>query len=66
MLGRTLAALGLVAALFTSSAQAAVFQDRGPLLSATNGIALGPDGNFWVAEEFNDSVVRMTPERRPS
>ena len=29
--------------------------------SATNGIALGPDGNFWVAEEYSDYVVRMTP-----
>ena len=61
MLGRTLAALGVIAALFTTSAHAAVIQERGPLLSATNGIALGPDGNFWVAEEFNGSVARMTP-----
>jgi streptogramin lyase len=61
MLGRTLAALAAAAALFTSSADAAVIQERGPLLSATNGIALAPDGNLWVTEEFNDSVVRMTP-----
>jgi streptogramin lyase len=61
MLGRTLAALVAAAALFTSTADAAVIQERGPLLSATNGIALGPDGNFWVTEEFNGSVARMTP-----
>jgi streptogramin lyase len=61
MLGRTLATLVAAAALFTSTADAAVIQERGPLLSATNGIALGPDGNLWVAEQFNDSVVRMTP-----
>ena len=29
--------------------------------SATNGIALGPDGNFWVAEESRGTVARMTP-----
>jgi streptogramin lyase len=61
MLGRTLAALGLMAALFTSSARAAVIQDFSGLASATNGIVLGPDGNFWVAEQYSDSVVRMTP-----
>ncbi|WP_156390998.1 MULTISPECIES: hypothetical protein [unclassified Nocardioides] len=32
-----------------------------PLLSAGSGIALGPDGNLWVAEEFNDSVARLSP-----
>jgi streptogramin lyase len=61
MLGRTLAALVAAVALFSSTADAAIIQDRGPLLSATNGIALGPDGNFWVAEQFSDSVARMTP-----
>jgi streptogramin lyase len=61
MIGRLLAACGVAAALVTSSAQAAVIQERGGLASGTNGIALGPDGNFWVAEEFSASVVRMTP-----
>src|SRR3954469_17567180 len=56
-----LAALVAAAALFTSTADAAIIQERGPLLSATNGIALGPDGNLWVAEEFSGSVVQMTP-----
>jgi streptogramin lyase len=28
---------------------------------ATNGIARGADGNYWVVEEFNDSVARMSP-----
>ena len=42
MLGRlTLAALVAAAALFTSTAQAAIIQERGPLRSGTNGIALG-------------------------
>ena len=27
----------------------------------SNGIALGPDGNFWVAEENESTVARMTP-----
>jgi streptogramin lyase len=31
------------------------------LLSAGNGIALGPDGNLWVAEEFNDTVAQVSP-----
>ncbi|HEY6889965.1 MAG TPA: hypothetical protein VI300_19345, partial [Solirubrobacter sp.] len=61
MLGRTLAALGLMAAIFTSSAHAAVIQDFSGLASATNGIVLGPDGNFWVSEENSGSVARMTP-----
>jgi streptogramin lyase len=47
--------------LIAPPAQGAIFQDRGGLASGTNGIALGPDGNFWVAEEFNGSVVRLTP-----
>jgi streptogramin lyase len=61
MLGRTLAAACVIAALLTTSAKAAVIQDFSGLASATNGIVLGPDGNFWVAEEFSDSVARMTP-----
>ncbi|GAA1792454.1 hypothetical protein GCM10009795_042650 [Nocardioides hankookensis] len=32
-----------------------------PTASAGSGIALGPDGNLWVAEEFNGSVARFTP-----
>ena len=42
MLGRTLVALAAAAALFTSTADAAVIQDFSGLQSATNGIALGP------------------------
>ena len=37
-----------------------LIEEKGGPQSATNGIALGPDGNFWVAEQFSDSVVRMS------
>src|SRR5215213_9629243 len=57
---RTLLALVLTALAFPASAGAAVIQDFS-VISATNGIALGMDGNFWVAEEFSGSVARMTP-----
>jgi streptogramin lyase len=55
------AILGL--ALFfvlAAPAHAEVIQDF-QTASATNGIAFGPDGNLWVAEQFNGSVVRMSP-----
>jgi streptogramin lyase len=39
-----------------------LIQDNGGLQSAANGIALGPDGNFWVAEQFSDSLARISPE----
>lgn len=42
------------------TAGAYVIQDF-TLPSATNGIALGADGNFWVSEEFAGTVARMTP-----
>src|SRR4051812_30479474 len=61
MLGRTLAALGLMAAFFTSSAHAAVIQNFSNFTAGTNGIALGPDGNFWVSEQGSGTVARMTP-----
>ena len=61
MIGRILAACGMAAALITSSAQAAVITDYAGLTSATNGIALGPDGNLWVSEYVTGNVVRMTP-----
>ena len=38
-----------------------MIQDFSAFTSATNGIALGPDGNFWVAEEISATVARMTP-----
>ncbi|GAA4690101.1 virginiamycin B lyase family protein [Nocardioides conyzicola] len=33
--------------------------------SATNGIVLGPDGNLWVAEQFNDTVAQLSPTGAP-
>lgn len=59
-------ALALLAASALALAAAApagahFFQELTGTLSATNGIAIGADGNFWVAEEFSDSVVRMSP-----
>src|ERR1700754_4670482 len=50
--------------LFATPAQAALIQDFSDFISGTNGIALGPDGNFWVAEEFESNVVRMSPSGR--
>ncbi len=38
-----------------------MIQDFSAFTSGTNGIALGPDGNFWVAEENQSTVARMTP-----
>ena len=67
MLRRTLLAIALVFVL-PASAGAAVIQDFSAFTSATNGIALGPDGNYWVAEENSTTVARMTPagdDRRP-
>ena len=54
-----LACLALLAA--PAVAGAYVVQERGGLLSGTNGIALGPDGNLWVAEYGSSSVARITP-----
>ena len=39
----------VVALVAPAPARAALIQERGGLESATNGIVLGPDGNFWVA-----------------
>ena len=61
---RMLAAIGVIAALLVAAAPAGAFilQAKPGPLSATNGIVLGPDGNFWVAEQFADSVLRMRPD----
>src|SRR3954451_16231125 len=51
--------------VFAAPARAAILQDFSGFQSGTNGIVLGPDGNFWVAEQyFGDSVARMTPAGR--
>ena len=51
----------LAVLLAPSAAGAYVVQERGGLNSFTNGIVLGPDGNFWVAEAGAGTVARMTP-----
>ena len=61
MLRRIAAALGVASALIAPSADAATIQEFSGFQSATNGIALGPDGNFWVAEQFSGSVARVSP-----
>src|SRR4051812_21420958 len=63
MRGRILAVAAAAALSMAAPAKAAVIQDFSDFQSGTNGIVLGPDGNFWVAEEFNapGTVVRMTP-----
>jgi streptogramin lyase len=52
---------GAVLLAVAGPAEAFLIQDHPGPQSGTNGIALGPDGNFWVAEEFSNSVVRMSP-----
>jgi len=61
---RMLAAIGMIAGFLVAAAPASAFilQVKPGALSATNGIALGPDGNFWVAEQSADSVLRMRPD----
>lgn len=64
MRSRLLAAAVLTAAALSSSAgsaNAALVQPYSVTATATNGIAYGADGNFWVAEAYNDSVVRISP-----
>jgi streptogramin lyase len=55
-----LAALALVA-LTPAGAQAFALQEVGGLNSPAAGIALGPDGNIWAAEETAESIVRVSP-----
>src|SRR4051812_37012392 len=56
------AALGALAALMLAApAHGALVQAVPGPQSGTNGIAVGPDGNLWVAERASDSVLRMTP-----
>jgi streptogramin lyase len=56
-------ALGITALILLvlpASAGAYVIQDFAAP-STTNGIVLGPDGNFWVALENAGTVLRMSP-----
>jgi streptogramin lyase len=54
--------VGVVGALLAAApAGAFVVEPVSGPSSGSNGIVLGPDGNFWVAEEFSGEVVRMTP-----
>lgn len=54
-------AVSVVAFLAVTTPAAAFFVQSvdGPI-SPTNGIVIGPDGNFWVVEQFSNSVVHMT------
>jgi streptogramin lyase len=38
-----------------------VITPAGGLASATSGIAVGPDGNLWVAEQYAGSVAKVSP-----
>ena len=57
-----LATLALL--LLPAAAGAYVIQELGGLNSHTNGIALAPDGNFWVTEAGAGTVARITPAGR--
>ncbi len=50
-----------VLVLVPASASAFTVQEVGGLNSPASGIALGPDGNIWAAEEAAESVVRVSP-----
>jgi hypothetical protein len=52
--------------VLAAPARAESVQDFMDFQSATDGIVLGPDGNFWVAESDRTpgAVVRMTPGGR--
>jgi streptogramin lyase len=54
----TILATGLVA---VPSAQAYIVQERAGLAATTQGIAIGPDTNVWVAESGSGTVARLTP-----
>jgi streptogramin lyase len=47
--------------LVVAPAHGAAFQEFRGLASYATDVALGPDGNLWVAEQPNGSVARMTP-----
>ena len=56
------ASLVLAAGVGTaSSAGAAVVTTVPGLASGTNGIAVGSDGNLWVAEQYAGSVAKVSP-----
>jgi streptogramin lyase len=57
-----LAAAALLVVVVAGPADAFLIQDHSGLQSGSNGLALGPDGNLWVAEEFSNSLVRMSPD----
>ncbi len=54
-----LAALALVA-LAPATSQAFTLQEVSGLNAPANGIALGPDGNIWAAEEAAETLVRVS------
>src|SRR3954453_17984580 len=51
----------VVLLLAAAPSGAYVVLERTGLASSTGGIALGPDGNLWVSETGNNSVVRLRP-----
>jgi streptogramin lyase len=53
---------GLALMLAASPAGASVVQPKGGLTSGSEGMALGADGNFWIAEGFAGTVARMKPD----
>ena len=60
-LGMLACMLLLPALLAPATAGAGVVVPVGGLASATNGIAYGPDGNFWITEQFTGTVARVSP-----
>lgn len=52
---------GLTATLALAAPAGAFVLQPVAMQSPTSGIALGPDGNLWIAEPDNGTVARMTP-----
>src|SRR3954468_24630743 len=61
LLTSSLAAVVATSLLAAAPAGAVVIDAKTGLLSGSNGIAVGPDGNVWVAEQFNSSVAKVSP-----
>src|SRR5215207_2302309 len=60
-LGRSLAVAAVLMTISPAAAGALTVEGFGGLESPAAGVAVGPDGNTWAAEQLSGSVVRMSP-----
>jgi streptogramin lyase len=61
MRARLLSLVAVLAWLAAPAPAGAAATSTLPIDSSGSGIAVGPDGNLWVAQPFSMSVLRMTP-----